>query len=117
MKAETFTEVDPNGRSLKIGAIVHRYVTTRHRKRGMNTVVEPLYQCSLCAPPKPWANPVLRTEEKMHSHVLSHAEKEEARYSREMAKECGMSAPLPGQLGLAAFGIGPVDAPVKKRKR
>lgn len=108
MKREPFTTVDDSERSLRIGAIVHPYVHTRHRPKGASTVVETLYRCALCPPPKPWANPVLRTSGKLHEHILKHAEKDEAKYSREMAKECGMSEPIPGQLGLDGFGIGVV---------
>lgn len=103
MKAAPITEIEPGHRDLKIGSVVHWYVHTRITAKGMNHVREPLYQCSLCPKPGPCSNPVLRTSDKMHPHVLKHDEKDQKRYEREMAKVCGMSKPIPGQLGI--FGL------------
>lgn len=105
---------------LRIGSVVHEYIATRVVTKKSGTVRVRLYRCALCPP----ADEVLmistgvergfHDEGRLAAHLAGHALRADVAHSKAMARECGISAPIPGQTGMAELGVGDV-LPKKKR--
>lgn len=91
-----------------------RYLHTETKIKGMNRIRRRMFTCSECT------NSCI-AHDKLTSHADKHvrrmereATKADRAYSAELARECGMSAPIAGQLGIDVLGVGEVKPKEKK---